>query len=71
MKKYYIEFWTRHLDLDPPYLAQSKTFDTKKEAVEWYKSNFDYTNDAIEVHLMVMKYNDDETEYEISFVEEL
>lgn len=62
-KKYYIEISSKEIECDPPYLMQSKWFDTKKEAIDWYRNNFDYTSGLIDVKLMCAEF-DENDEYD-------
>ena len=45
--KYYIEF--EHTNDDNYYCLQSKWFDTKEDAIKWYRTSFDFvrTDDII------------------------
>jgi len=70
MEKYYVEFVMKDLDMDPPYLMQSATFDSKREAENWFRKYFDYTSSDVEVRLMVMDFIS-EDEYEIGFIKTL
>lgn len=70
-KKYYVEFSHSEIEgEDGPYLLQSKWFDTQKEAIEWFRTNFDDVDSSITVDLMVGEfYNEDE--YDIDFVKHI
>lgn len=69
--KYYVEF--EHKSDDESYCLQSKWFDTKEQAINWYKESFDFvrTDDII---VSVMKADFDEYEFQygdILFVEDI
>lgn len=58
-RRYYIEIWMENvvLDTDHAYVIQTKWFDTKKEAVDWYKNSFDYIDSKYcSAHLMTAQY---------------
>lgn len=70
-KKYYIEILNKGYDLDPPYLIQTKTFDTPEDAENWYHSCIEYIDLYIlKVDLMLMNYTN-EYEYEVEFIKHL
>lgn len=60
VKKYYIEFLHENSEAEN-YDMQSKWFDTKKEAKEWYKNNFDFVSSDMYVYLMTAVFNEDES----------
>ena len=60
MKKYYIEF--KHVNSnDAMYDMQSRWFDTKEQAIEWFKQ-FDYVS-STDVFLMSGDWNETEDFY--------
>lgn len=72
-RRYYIEIWMENitLDTDHRYVVQTKWFDTKKEAVDWYKNSFDYIDPKYcSAHLMTAQYHQDQ-DYDIIDVKKL
>ena len=68
---FYVEFVITEIESDPPYAMQSGVFATKQKAKNWFRKHFDYVAPYMSVRLMSMDFNEDETEYEIGFVEDL
>ncbi len=68
---FYIEFKVKDVESDPPYAMQSATFTTARKAKNWLYKHFDYIAPYMSVDLMCMDFNEDETEYEIGFIETL
>ncbi len=66
MKKYYIEFWSKrnYASSGENYLLQTKWFDTKEEAIKWYKDNIAFISDDLNADLMVSTLDIEADTYE-------
>lgn len=70
MTKYYIEF--EHMADEESYCLQSKWFDTKEDAINWYRTSFDFVRtDDIIVSVMKADFNDYEFYGDIEFDEDI
>lgn len=70
MKKYYVEF--ENTLGQNQYSIQSKYFDTRDEAIQWYINNFDYVNtDEIVVSLMYAEFDNNGQLDDIYFEEDI
>lgn len=69
MAKYYVEF--EHLADEESYCIQSRWFKTRKQAIDWYKKNFDFIREDVSVYLMKAEFDEEENYGDIEFVEEL
>lgn len=58
MKKYYVEFEVK--DSGEIFSIQSRWFDTKKEALDWFEDSFDLIREEISVFLMSAEFGEDE-----------
>lgn len=68
MTKYYVEF--EHTADEESYCLQSKWFDTKEDAIKWYRTSFDFvrTDDVI-VSVMKAEFDDNGMCGDIEFVD--
>lgn len=55
MERYYIEFVDT--DSQAPYLIQTKWFETKEEAKEWFRENIEFNK--LDAYLMTAEFNED------------
>ena len=69
MNKYYIEIVDTSND-NELYAIQSKWFNTEKEAIEWFESNFDYIDRRFVPYVMTSEFCN-EDEYEIVASEDI
>lgn len=69
MKNYYIEIVDRE---NGEYVMQSRYFDTKRKAVNWLRTNWDYIDVAkVGVCIMTTQWSDDGDSYDITESEEI
>ena len=70
MTKYYIEF--EHTADEESYCLQSKWFDTKEDAIKWYRTSFDFVRtDDIFVSVMRAEFEDNCMYGDIEFDEDI
>lgn len=69
MTKYYVEF--DHLADEANYCIQSKWFETRKQAIDWFKNEFDFIRENVSIYLMKAEFDEKENCGDIEFVEEL
>lgn len=56
--KFYIEF--ENINSQKTYTIQSRYFDTRKQALTWFKKNFDYIdNEEVYVYLMIATFDEE------------
>ena len=56
--KFYIEF--ENINSQRTYTIQSRYFDTRKQALNWFKKNFDYIdNEEVYVYLMIATFDEE------------
>ena len=68
--KYYVEF--KNTEDEESYCLQSKWFDTKEEAINWYRTSFDFVRtDDIIVSVMKAEFDEYDTPFDIEFVEDM
>lgn len=68
--KYYVEF--EHTADEESYCLQSKWFDTKEDAIKWYRTSFDFVRtDDIIVSVMKAEFDEYDTPFDIEFVEDI
>lgn len=70
MKKYYVEF--ENLEDDYSYCLQSRWFDTKEQALNWYKTNFDFIRNRTMIARIMSSEFDENGEYtDIKYEEDI
>ena len=70
MTKYYVEF--EHMSDEESYCLQSKWFDTKEDAINWYRTSFDFVRtDDIIVSVMKAEFDDNGMCGDIEFDEDI
>lgn len=57
MTKYYVEFEIK--DSGEIFSMQSRWFDTKEEALDWFEDSFDLIREEISVFLMSAEFGED------------
>lgn len=62
--KFYIEFKHDNSDAEN-YDMQSKWFDTREDALDWFNDSFDFIESDMKVFLMTAEFSEDESEYDI------
>lgn len=68
--KYYVEF--EHTADEESYCLQSKWFDTKEDAITWYRTSFDFVRtDDIIVSVMKAEFDEYDIPLDIEFVEDI
>ena len=66
MLKYYVEF--EHTADEESYCLQSKWFDTKEDAIKWYRTSFDFVRTE-DIVVSVMRAEFDEYEFQFGDIE--
>jgi len=49
---WYVEFYVQGIDSDPSYALQSRFFESKSKALNWFNTNFDFINEYMTCCLM-------------------